>query len=182
MPSLVDKIITIADSLDTAGVPYAFGGALALAYATEEPRGTRDIDVNVFVPSDDVVRVFDALPPGVTRSDDDIRTVQRDVQVRLWWEDTPVDVFFAAHPFHLMAGRRVRRVDLVGTTIRVLAAVDLATFKVLFDRSRDWVDIEAMLDSGTLDLDELLEAVETLLGDDPRVGRLRDCAGRPGAT
>lgn len=174
MPSLVDKVLAIADSLVAAGVPYAFGGALALAYATEDPRGTRDIDVNVFVPPGDVAQVFAALPRGVTHGDEHICAVRRDEQVRLWWDDTPVDVFFAAHPFHLGAGRRARDVDLVGTTIRVLAAADLATFKVLFDRSRDWVDIEAMLDSGTLVLGEVVEAVEALLGDDPRVDRLRE--------
>ena len=45
-------------------------------------------------------------------------------------------------------------------------------FKVLFDRSKDWVDIEAMVASGTLDVDEAVEAVSEVLGDDPRVDRL----------
>ena len=66
-----------------------------------------------------------------------------------------------------------RRVDFVGQPIRVLAPADLATFKVLFDRTKDWADIEAMLDSGTLDVDEVVAELVVLLGDDPRVERLR---------
>jgi hypothetical protein len=177
--TLVEKVTTLAEALTTARIPYAFGGALALAYATEEPRGTRDIDVNVFVPPDDVVRVFDALPPGVIHGPAEIDAVRREEQVRLWWDGTPVDVFFAAHQFHIDAGGRAREVDFVGRRIRVLAPADLATFKVLFDRSRDWVDIETMIASGALAIDEVIDNVGGLLGDDPRIGRLRDL--RPGA-
>ena len=173
MPSLVEKIEAITASLTAAGVPHAFGGALALAYATEEPRGTRDVDVNVFVPPADAEETFRALPADVSWTADDVGDAHRDEQVRLWWDDTPVDVFFAAHEFHLAAGARARTVDFVGHPIRVLAAEDLATFKVLFDRAKDWVDIENMIASGTLDLDMVTAAVEELLGEDQRVDRLR---------
>lgn len=54
MASLVAQVLGIAHSLDRAGIEWALGGALALAYATEEPRGTRDIDVNVFVSAPEV--------------------------------------------------------------------------------------------------------------------------------
>lgn len=174
MPTLVEKIEAIAAALAAAGTPHAFGGALALAYATEEPRGTRDVDVNVFVGPDEAESTFRSLPPEVRWTPDDVVVARRDEQVRLWWDDTPVDVFFAAHPFHLEAGGRAYEVDFVGHRIRVLAPADLATFKVLFDRSKDWVDIETMLDNGTLDLDATVAAVEALLGtDDDRVERLR---------
>lgn len=173
MTTLVDKVLAVAAALDATDIPYAFGGALALAYATEEPRGTRDIDVNVFVAPDDVDTVFDALPRDVRHTAADRRAVQRDEQVRLFWDDTPVDLFFAAHPMHHEAAARRRRVDFAGTTIPVLAPVDLAVFKALFDRAKDWVDIETMRDSGTLDTRAAAAAVESLLGDDPRVARLR---------
>lgn len=178
MTSLVEKVRAIAASLDGSGVPFAFGGALALAYATEEPRGTRDVDVNVFVGPDEVDAVFAAMPAGVAHGPADRAAVARDEQVRLWWDDTPIDVFFAAHPFHLEAGRRRRIVDFAGTTIPVLGATDLAVFKVLFDRSKDWVDIETMRESGTLDLRAVTDEVAALLGDDPRVDRLRSMTRR----
>jgi hypothetical protein len=117
------------------------------------------------------------LPDGVRWSAADIATVLRDEQVRLWWDDTPVDLFFAAHELHHAAGRRARTVDFVGHPIRVLAPADLATFKVLFDRSKDWTDIGTMLESGTLDVDEVIDALGGLLGDDdPRLDRLRALA------
>jgi hypothetical protein len=172
MPALVDKILALSESLGAAGIPHAFGGALALAYATEEPRGTRDVDVNLFVSPADAERAFRGLPDGVRWSAADVATVLRDEQVRLWWDDTPVDLFFAAHDFHRAADGRARTVDFLGRPIRVLAPVDLATFKVLFDRSKDWTDIETMRDSGTLALDEVIESVRALLGDDARVARL----------
>jgi hypothetical protein len=59
----------IADALESAGVSYAIGGALALAVAGV-PRGTADVDVNVFVPSGVVHflgRVVDPQPPAMER-------------------------------------------------------------------------------------------------------------------
>ncbi len=56
--NLPEKIVEISRSLSETGVPHAIGGALALAFATEEPRGTRDIDVNVFISADRWRRSF----------------------------------------------------------------------------------------------------------------------------
>ena len=44
-PALVDKIVAVHDALERAGLAHACGGALALAWCTERPRGTSDIDV-----------------------------------------------------------------------------------------------------------------------------------------
>ena len=173
MTSLVDQVRALAESLEESGLPWAIGGALALAYATREPRGTRDIDINVFVPSDRCDEVFAALPDGVRYSDADRAAVEHDDQVRLWWGDTPVDLFFAAAPFHVEVGARCREVPFAGTTIRVLSAEDLAVFKAMFDRSKDWVDIETMVESGALDTEVTAERLQQLLGDDARVGRVR---------
>ena len=178
MTSLVDQVVAVTGALAAADVPYALGGALALAYATEEPRGTRDIDVNVFVDVVEAERVFDALPREIGITPADRERVERDEQVRLWWDATPVDVFFAASAFHLAAGTRARTVDFAGRPVRVLAPDDLAVFKVLFDRPKDWVDVETMAECGTLDPSTVVDAVAALLGDDPRVGRLVDLFGR----
>ena len=173
MPTLVERVAAIAEAFDDAGIDWAFGGALALAFATEEPRGTRDIDVNVFVPSREVTRVFAALPPGVSHSAADEQMVVATDQVRLWWDDTPIDVFFAAGEFHLAAANRARRVPFAGRTIAVLGAEDLAVFKAMFDRPKDWVDIAEMAASGMLERRVAAERLATLLGpDDDRVSRL----------
>ena len=173
MTSLVDRIIAISESLERSSIPWALGGALALAYATSEPRGTRDIDVNVFVRATQATRVFAALPSGVGFTDADAaEAVLRD-QVRLWWDRTPVDVFFAADEFHLDVATRCRVVPFEGHRIRVLSAEDLAVFKAMFDRTKDWADIEAMVESRAIDLDVAADRLAELLGDDPRVDRLR---------
>jgi hypothetical protein len=182
MTTLVERIIAIAASLDGAGVDWALGGALALAYATEEPRATRDIDVNVFVPATGADDVFAALPPGVAHGPGDRQAALADDQVRLWWEGTPVDLFFATGPFHYDVARRCRAVPFAGHTVRVLAPDDLAVFKALFDRPRDWVDIDAMAACGSLDPVAAAGALASVVGgDDPRVGRLAatGTAGNP---
>ncbi len=170
---LVDRIVAICESLDRSGIPWALGGALALAYATNEPRGTRDIDVNVFAGSTDARAVFDALPAGVAFTDADVVEAGESDQVRLWWDATPIDVFFAAEPFHFEVATRCRVVPFEDRQIRVLAAEDLAVFKALFDRTKDWADIEAMIDSNAIDLQIAAERLGGLLGNDPRVERLR---------
>ena len=178
MTTLIDRIVAVCESLDRAGIPWALGGALALAYATNEPRGTRDIDVNVFVASTEAQAVFAALPAGVAFTDADVADAGTRDQVRLWWDTTPIDVFFAADPFHFDVAGRCRSVPFEGRRIRVLSAEDLAVFKALFDRTRDWADIEAMIDSNAVDLGLVAERLSGLLGDDPRVARVRTLAVR----
>ncbi len=48
--TVVERILALHAALDAASVPHAFGGALALAWCTQRPRGT--VDVNVFVSHD----------------------------------------------------------------------------------------------------------------------------------
>lgn len=173
MTSLVEKVLALAESLEGAGIPYAFGGALALAYCTEDPRGTRDVDVNAFVRADEGARVLDALPAGVAVPAGTAAVLAADGQVRLWWGDTPVDLFLDYAPLHAQAARGARLVPFAGRQISVLGPVELVLFKALFDRPKDWVDIAAVVDNGALDeLDGVRQGLVALVGvDDPRVGR-----------
>ena len=172
MTTLVDRVVAVCESFEAAGIPWALGGALALAYATNEPRGTRDIDVNVFVGSAHARTVFAALPAGVVFTDADVVEAGLRDQVRVWWDTTPIDVFFAADQFHFDVAARCRAVPFEGCRIKVLSAEDLAVFKALFDRTRDWADIEAMVESNAIDLHVAAARLADLLGKDPRVGRL----------
>jgi hypothetical protein len=174
MTSLVDKIVSIAETLDTHDVKWAIGGDIALAYVTEEPRATRDVDVNVFVRSDQVRLIFSVQPTGIRFDESDIELVNRDGQVRLWWDDTPIDVFFSISTFHDDVGRRCRVVPFAGSSIRILSAEDLAVFKAMFDRPKDWVDIATMVEAGSLDTELAADRLGVLLGDDSRIARLRN--------
>lgn len=66
-----------------SGYRHAFGGAIALAYCTLEPRGTRDLDLNVFAAASEAEAVIHRLPAGVSFGSDDIAAAERDGQVRL---------------------------------------------------------------------------------------------------
>lgn len=173
MSVLGDRLLAVHASLATAGVPHAFGGAIALAYCTEEPRGTRDLDINIFLDASEAARVFAGLPQGVRAGQADVDRVHRDQQVRLWWDDTPVDLFFDAHEFHREVAAQVRDVPFEGQQIPVLSCAALTVFKAMFNRTRDWADIEAMVEAGYLDVDDALSWVQRLLGaDDPVTDRL----------
>ena len=62
--------------------------------------------------------------------------VAADGQVRLWWDDTPVDLFLDYAPLHAQAARGRRVVPFAGRQISVLGPVELVLFKALFDRRR----------------------------------------------
>ena len=172
-PPLADQILAVHRSLDEASVPHAFGGALALAWCTQQARGTIDIDVNVFVPPDRAESVLSALPDEVTWTEVDVAAVERDGQVRVWWDDTPVDVFTNTTAFHEELGGRVRWEDFAGTSLPFLDCRDLAVFKAFFDRTKDWADLEAMAEAETLDVEAVVGVLARHLGaDDDRIQRL----------
>lgn len=177
MSVLGRRLIAIHDALTAARLPHAFGGAIALAYCTEEPRGTRDLDLNVFVAPGRAREVFAALPHPVRASAASIRTAEREGQVRVWWQDTPVDVFLDVHRFHREVSTGVRQAPFMGRTIPVLDCTALAVFKALFNRTRDWADIEAMVETDAIDVGDAAAWIERMVGpDDPVVRRLQALA------
>src|SRR6476469_3432695 len=97
MSSLVEKLFVIHDALTDAGLAHAFGGAIALAYCTREPRGTRDLDVNIFAEQGEAKDALGALPAQVSVTRADVEATIADGQRRLWWDETPIDVFLNTH-------------------------------------------------------------------------------------
>lgn len=175
---LTEKILAIHRSLVADVVPHAFGGALALAWCTQRARGTIDIDVNVFVEPTDVAATLASLPREVTWTDADVALLERDGQARLWWDATPVDVFFNTTDFHASAAARCRWEPFAGHDIPFLACRDLAVFKAFFDRTKDWADLEEMAAARALDVEAVLGVLVRYLGAaDDRIERLRRLAG-----
>jgi hypothetical protein len=184
MSVLEQRLLAVHDSLDAAHLPHAFGGAIALAYCTEEPRGTRDLDINVFVGPDRAADVFAALPNGVHTSRRDVEAAEREGQVRIWWDDTPLDLFFDVHAFHRDVAGGVRDVPFGAHTIPVLGCEALVVFKALFNRTRDWADIEDIAEARTVDMDEALGWLGRIVGPDDMVMRrlrttLESASGSP---
>lgn len=181
LPSLPEKVIVIHEALTDAEAPHALGGALALAYYAE-PRATIDIDINVFVPTKRWREVIDALTQiGVSADHLDTTALERDGQCRLWWGDNAVDLFFAYDPIHEAMRKQSRRVPFGGITVSILSPEHLAVCKVMFDRRKDWLDIEQMLIAGDdLNLPEIEDWLVRMVGDsDKRLERLRTLSTTP---
>ena len=179
---ITDRIALLDDALERSGIAHAFGGALALAWCTQQARGTIDIDVNVFVAPADARLALDALPDGIVWASGDKSLLERDGQTRLWWETTPVDIFLSTERFHSEAQARVRWEPFLGRDRPFLSCRDLAVFKAFFDRRRDWADLEDMLVARSIDGGEVAEIIEGLLGPgDGRLARLRALTAEVGA-
>jgi len=177
-PPLPEKVILIHETLARAKIPYALGGALALAYYAD-PRATIDIDINVFLPVErwpEVIEELGAL--GVEIEELDSGTLERDGQCRLWWGNNAVDLFFAYDPIHDQMRRNARRVPFGDETVSIVSPEHLATCKAMFDRRKDWLDIEQMLlATDELDVAEIEGWLERMVGeDDQRLRHLREVA------
>jgi hypothetical protein len=62
----------------------------------------------------------------------------------------------------------------MGRSIPVLGCTALAVFKALFNRTKDWADIEAMVEAGSLDVADAAVRVRHLAGaDHPAVQRMQ---------
>lgn len=166
MSELVEKLFSIHDSLTEAGLAHAFGGAIALAYCVEEPRGTRDLDVNIFIDASQAESVLGSLPRGVRVRKKDVSSVKRDGQARLDWDGTPIDVFLNNVPLHDAVAASVVWVSLEGRDIPVLDCASLAIFKAFFDRTKDWADLEAIAIATPEDIESAAATIADLVGDD----------------
>lgn len=173
MSELVDKLFAIDDALRARSIPHAFGGALALAYCVEEPRGTRDLDVNIFCDAAAAATVLAALPDGVRVRAEDVEAVRRCGQARLFWDGVPVDVFLNNLPLHEAVESKLVWVWLEGRKVPMLDCASLVVFKSLFNRTQDWADIEAIAIATPEDVEEAVGTLAELVGeDDPAYERL----------
>lgn len=180
---LAEKIERLHRGLQRASIPHAFGGALALAYYAT-PRATVDIDVNVFISPDLFGSVATVLRRiGISKIADDPDIVSQG-QVRIWWESTPIDLFFSYDEVHEAMRSSVRNVPFGDKTIPILGPEHLIVAKAVFDRRKDWLDIEEMLIAlDDLDVEEVHRWMIHLAGErDGRTDRFvslaRELRGR----
>ncbi|MCL4445953.1 MAG: hypothetical protein M1134_03615 [Actinobacteria bacterium] len=181
---LRDRILAIHHALDDTEVAHAFGGAIALIYYTE-PRATNDVDINIFCTSEESGPVLDTMAAlGITVGEDRRLLAERDGQVRLRWSSVlPIDLFFANMEFHKAIRSAVNVVSFSGTTIPIIAEEHLIACKAIFNRPKDWIDIDNMLRDAfsDLDVDEALKWV-SLISDEDVVSRLHQALADHGFT
>ena len=164
--TLADKVVYLHRALEAAGLAHAFGGALALAWCTGNGRGTIDIDINVFVAAHRAAELRKALPAGVACDDASLDALAREGQVRLDWAGTPLDIFLDTTEIHAQAAKCVNWEHFAGHCLPFLSCFHVALFKAFFNRTKDWADLEAMRDAGTLDVEQVRAALVHYLGDD----------------
>jgi hypothetical protein len=164
---LAAKIVSVHEMLDSLHVPHQFGGAIALAWY-RNPRATTDVDLNITVAPADAAPILGALAHlGVTISPADQAAIERDGQARLDWDGSYLDLFFATLDLHQTMAERSREVQFGPVQIPILSPEHLIVCKAIFDRPKDWVDIEEMVAWGTeIDRGEVLSWIERLLGRD----------------
>lgn len=172
---LADKVVRLHRALARARLPHAYGGALALAYYAI-PRATVDIDVNVFVTTARYGAVATVLARIGVGTIPPAADAARDGQMRAWWDRTPIDVFFAYDPVHEAMRAAARTVPFGSSKIPILAPEHLIVAKVVFDRPKDWLDVQQMLVGvDDLDLGEIRRWLAHLVGErDGRAVRLRE--------
>jgi hypothetical protein len=177
MLSLVEKIVAVHNALEKAKLPHAFGGALALAWCTEQARGTIDIDVNILVDVSQSELILGSLPKAVTWTPQNLERLIEEGQERIWWDKTPLDIFLNSTPYHENLWQRIHWEEFADNQVPFLSCLDLAVFKAFFNRTKDWADLEAMHQAGTLDRGAVADILAEFLGDeDERLTKLSGIA------
>ena len=172
---LVEKLVVLHHALRRADIPHAYGGALALGWCTSQARGTIDIDLNILCDATQLDTIIPALPLEIVVTDGNRMELTTAGQTRCRWDGVPVDIFLNTTPFHDDLFDRVQWHELDGVRLPFLGCTDLATFKVFFNRPKDWVDLAAMFEVATVDGELVLGVVARYLElSDPRVARLQE--------
>ncbi len=144
----------LAHVLESNGVEYAIGGALALG-VWSDPRGTLDVDINLFVAQDRAAQVLDVLATAGVLFDraSALRAVESGDSVLGRYHGLRVDLFMPSIPFSWEAGRTRRLVRGPDGELAFLSPEALAVFKLLFFRAKDVVDLEKLVTVQGTDLD-----------------------------
>jgi hypothetical protein len=167
----------LADEMERAGIPYAIGGAIAYGF-WGAARGTSDVDINVFVPHEELDRVFVALRAGGCAVDEQAaraKAADRGEFQAFTSERMRIDVFVPSIPFYDEAlRRRVLVANMEGRPGWILSAETIAIFKLMFFRTKDIPDLEQIVinQGDRLDRAFIRASLVDMVGeDDPRVAK-----------
>ena len=138
--------LALTGELERDGIPYAIGGAIAYG-VWSQPRGTKDVDLNVFIGPERLEEALDVLSRAGLEIDRGRARIQmaRDETVVGHCGGMRVDLFLPTIPFSWEAMRTRRTVDTPAGPRQFLSAEATAVFKLLFFRGKDRVDLEALV-------------------------------------
>jgi hypothetical protein len=140
--------------LEADGIEYAIGGALALG-VWGAPRGTKDVDLSVFVDERSIERVIDVFErAGVMLDRANVaKDIARTGLFRGLLGRIPVDAFVSNHPHFWEMHRRRRAVNQPdGTPLYFITAEDLCIMKLVYGREKDVIDLERLFAVRTIDV------------------------------
>lgn len=154
MADAFSATVQVADALAAAGIPYAIGGSIAMQ-ASGYARATDDGDINVFLPMEHAMPALAALAAAGLAVDPTTaaKIAAERGDGRLYVDGIRIDLFFDSIPLHAHAARRVRQVWLGDRSFPALSPEDLVVLKALFNRAKDWVDIERIVAAMGTDFD-----------------------------
>ena len=181
-----DGALRIAAALEAAGTPYAIGGAIAYAL-WGPPRGTLDIDLNVFVEPEALPAVVEVLRPlGVVFDHADVvGEAQARGMVMGRMGVFRLDLFTPSVPYSWEALRTRVRARMRDVDAWFLSAEATCVFKLLFFRGKDVVDLERLvaMQGSRLDAATVRRHVAEMMGeDDERVRTWDRLTGATSAT
>ncbi|MBZ0238860.1 MAG: hypothetical protein K8M05_41500 [Deltaproteobacteria bacterium] len=169
--------LRVADELEARNLPHAIGGALAFG-VWGEPRGTKDVDINVFVEGDRLDDVLAAVRAAGADVDDAAARRQandRGLIVAHWPDGFRLDVFTPSIDFSWEALRTRVKVAAGAHSGWFLSAEAIAVFKLLFFRGKDRVDLARLVElAPSLDHAYVRRQLVEMLGEDDERVRFWD--------
>lgn len=155
-PEIDDALQRIVAIFETASIPYAVGGAVAMN-TMRYVRATKDVDVLALIPALRSQEFADAAnktgftardPDGTPRAVEVPRLLRETAelgQFRIWWKMAKVEVFVPKVPLQDAVLKRRRRVDLGDFSMWITTVEDLVLLKMIFHRDKDLVDVRRLL-------------------------------------
>jgi len=165
----------LAKILEERGKEYALGGAFALGF-WGQPRGTLDVDVTLFLPTDQPTGCVQFLQEiGCECSTaETVASLREHGFCQVHFHGTRIDVFLPLVPFYAVAKQRIRQVSFQGQSVRIWDAETLCVFKMMFFRRKDLADVEQVLRTQGENFDRswVHDQIVEIFGEfDPRVSQ-----------
>lgn len=169
VPAAHEVALHIASTLFSSGIDYAIGGALALNL-WGPARGTRDVDINLFIQPDALADAFAALESAGVNLDRATcrRRAEREGMFVGDYDGMRIDVFVPSIDFSWVAAASRVTVQTDRGPIDFLSAEALAVFKLLFYRPKDLVDLSNLvaLQRDDLDHSSVREHIVGMMGEE----------------
>lgn len=169
VPAAHEVALHIASTLNSSGIDYAIGGALALNL-WGPARGTRDVDINLFIQASALGDAFEALELAGVILDRDkcLRRSKREGMFVGDYNGMRIDVFVPSIEFSWVAAASRVTVQTDHGPIDFLSAEALAVFKLLFFRPKDIVDLSNLIALQRDDMDHasVREHIVKMMGEE----------------